>query len=132
MIAEQILEDRLTEKENTKFSLKHEVASINGGDFVEYIKIKDRETDEEKKIDVNGVFIYVGWLPNAKFLEGVVELDKHGYVITNEIMETSVPGIYSVGDVRSKEVRQIGVACGEGTLAAIYAGHYINKIKGKK
>jgi thioredoxin reductase len=83
---------------------------------------------EEKQIEVSGVFIYIGYLPNSKFLEGIVELDDLGYIITNEKMETSIPGIYAVGDIRSKKVRQIDVACGEGTIAAISANDYLKEL----
>ena len=81
-----------------------------------------------ENILVSGVFIYAGFLPNSKFLEGIVELDDLGYIITNDEMVTSTPGIYAVGDIRSKKVRQIDVACGEGTIAAISARDYINKM----
>ena len=62
---------------------------------------------------------------NSKFLYGIVELDKSGYVITNEKMEMSVPGMYAAGDVRAKHVRQIDSACSDGTVAAISAREYI-------
>lgn len=128
MIAEKILQERLQKDERTTFYLNHVLTSINGKDKVESITIKNRETGEEKEIKVAGVFIYVGFLPNSEFVKGVVDLDDAGYIITNEKMETSVPGIYAVGDVRSKMVRQIDTACGEATIAAVAASHYIREI----
>jgi thioredoxin reductase (NADPH) len=128
MSASEILQERLQKNEKTKFFLNHMLTSINGDNTVDSITVKNRQTNKEKKIDVSGVFIYVGFLPNSKFLEGVVELDNSGYVITDENMQTSLPGIYAVGDVRSKKVRQIDTACGEGTIAAISARDYIRDL----
>lgn len=128
MTAEKILQERLQKSEKTRFMLNHMLTSINGNTRVNSIIVKNRQTGEEKQIEVSGVFIYAGFLPNSKFLEGIVELDDLGYIVTNEQMKTSVPGIYAVGDVRSKRVRQIDVACGEGTIAAISARDYIKEL----
>jgi thioredoxin reductase (NADPH) len=128
MNAEEILQQRLQKSEKTSFLLSHILTSINGDTKVNSITIKNRQTDEEKKLEVSGVFIYIGFLPNSKFLDGVVQLDDLGYIVTNEEMKTSVPGIYAVGDVRSKRVRQIDIACGEGTIAAISARDYIKEL----
>lgn len=125
MTASRILQERLKKSEKAKFLLNHQLTSINGDNQVTSITVKNRETGEEKEIKVSGIFIYAGFLPNSKFLEGVVKLDDSGYIITNEKMETSAPGIYAVGDIRSKNVKQISVACGEGTLAAISVGEYL-------
>jgi len=125
MTGEKILQERLQKNKKTRFLLNHMLTSINGNALVDSVTVKDRQTDEKKKIGVSGVFIYAGFLPNSKFLEGIVELDDLGYIITNDEMGTSVPGIYAIGDVRSKKVRQIDVACGEGTIAAISVRDYI-------
>lgn len=128
MMAEKILQERLQKSEKTRFLLNHMITSINGDAGINSITVKNRKTDEEKQIEVSGVFIYTGFLPNSRFVKDIVKLDRSGYIITNEKMETSVPGIYAVGDVRSKPVRQIDVACGEGTIAAVAAGDYINEL----
>jgi thioredoxin reductase (NADPH) len=128
MTGEKILQERLQKNKKTRFLLNHVLVSINGNTFVDSITVKNRQTDEKKEIEVSGVFVYAGFLPNSKFLEGIVELDNSRYIITNDEMETSVPGIYAIGDVRSKKVRQINVACGEGTIAAISVRDYINKL----
>ncbi len=129
MTAEKILQERLQKSERTRFLLNHELISINGDDYVNFITAKGRQTGEEEQIDVSGVFIYAGFLPNTKFLEDIIKLDDSGYIVTNEKMETSVSGIYAVGDARSKNVRQIDVACGEGTIAAISAIDYIKNLE---
>ena len=128
MTAEKILQERLQKNEKTMFLLNHMLTSINGDTLVNSVTAKNRQIGEEKQIEVSGVFIYIGFLPNSKFLEGIVELDDLGYIITNEKMETSIPGIYAVGDIRSKKVRQIDVACGEGTIAAISAKDYLKEL----
>jgi thioredoxin reductase (NADPH) len=129
MTGEKILQDRLQESEKTEFFLNHMLTSINGGKLVDSVTAKNRQTEEEVQLDVSGVFIYAGFLPNSGFLGDIVELDESGYIITDENMETSVPGIYAAGDVRSKKIRQIDVACGEGTIAAISARDHLKGLQ---
>jgi thioredoxin reductase (NADPH) len=130
MTGARILQERLRKSERTKLLLNHMLTSVEGDALVRSVTVKNSQTGEEEEVEVSGVFIYAGWLPNSKFLEGVVELDELGYVVTNGEMETSVPGIYAAGDVRRKKVRQIGVACGEGTVAALSARDYVAGITG--
>lgn len=127
--ATKILQKRLHGKEKIKFLLNHILISINGNDTVNSITVKDRESGEEKEVKVSGVFVYVGLLPNSNFVKGVVELDEKGYIVTNAKMETSVPGIFAVGDIRSNQVRQISTACGNAVTAVINAEHYIREIR---
>jgi thioredoxin reductase (NADPH) len=127
MNAEKILRERLLANEKTDFLLNNMLTSINGENAVSSVMVKDRETGEEKEIKVSGVFIYAGFLPNTAFLEGIVELDDAGYVIANESMETSMPGIYAVGDVRSKKVRQVSTANADGTIAAVSVREYLKR-----
>jgi thioredoxin reductase (NADPH) len=127
MTAEKILQERLGKEKKANFLLNHMLTKINGKNGVDSVTVKERKSGEEKEIPVSGVFIYAGFLPNSHFLKGVVNLDNAGYVITNEKMETSLPGIFAIGDVRSKEVRQITTAVGEGTIAAVMAEKYIKK-----
>ncbi len=124
-----IYQERLRKNEKIEFLLGYILTSINGDTQVSSITVKNRETGEEKQVEVSGIFIYAGFLPNTKFLEGIVEFDDSAYIITNEKMETSVPGVYAAGDVRSKKVRQIDAACGDATVAAVSAGEYITELK---
>ena len=127
--ATKILQERLRENKKIKLLLNYIPVSIEGKKIVDSIIVKNKESNEEKIIEVSGIFISVGFLPNSKFLEGLIKLDAAGYIKTDEQMETSVPGIYAVGDVRAKKVRQIAVACGEGTIAAISVRDYLKEIK---
>lgn len=128
MKARQILQERVKKKPNAKFLLNHTVTFINGDKTVASITAKEQQTDKEQTIDVQGVFVYIGFLPNTNFLQGVVNLDPAGCVITDDNMQTSVRGIYAAGDVRSKKIRQITNACGEGTIAALSARDYIKEL----
>ena len=130
MTASKILQHRVKKNKKTTFFLNHTLVRIDGDKFVESITLKNRDDGQKKKLEVSGVFLYVGFLPATDFLEETeVELDKKGYIKTDDKMETSVPGIYVVGDIRSKIVRQIDVACGEATIAAIAAFHRIQTLK---
>ncbi|MCX5637192.1 MAG: thioredoxin-disulfide reductase [Planctomycetota bacterium] len=128
MKARQILQERVKKKPNAKFLLNHIVTSINGDKTVASITAKEQQTGKEQTIDVQGIFVYIGFLPNTNFLQGVVNLDPAGCVITDDNMQTSIRGIYAAGDVRSKKIRQITNACGEGTIAAIAARDYIKEL----
>ena len=126
--ADRIVQDRARSSEKIQFVWDTVVTGVMGDDVVTGVRLKNVRTGEESTLQADGVFIYVGVLPNSKFLEGLVELDDSGHIVTNEEMETSVPGIYAVGDVRSKKVRQISVACGEATIAAISVRDYIKEL----
>ncbi|MBN2119727.1 MAG: thioredoxin-disulfide reductase [Candidatus Omnitrophica bacterium] len=125
MTAQKILQERIQKNEKAKFFLNHKLTVIKGKDIVEAVIIKDRATDKEKDIPVQGVFIYAGYLPNSDFVKGLIELDQHGYIVTDERMKTSLEGVFAAGDIRSKEVRQIDTACAEGTIAAISVRDYL-------
>jgi thioredoxin reductase (NADPH) len=125
MNAAKILQERLQKNDKTTFLLNHALTSINGKNAVESVTVKSRQTGEEKTIKVAGVFIYAGFTPNSAFLKGVVELDENGYVKTDKKMQTSAKGIYAIGDIRSKEVRQIATACGDAVTAAVAIRDYL-------
>ena len=89
---------------------------------IEYI---NRETEEAKTLDLSGVFVQIGLIPNSQFLDGVVDLTKYGEVIINERGETSATGIYACGDVTTVPYKQIVIAMGEGSKAALAAYDYL-------
>ncbi|MBN2542192.1 thioredoxin-disulfide reductase [bacterium] len=131
MTAEKILQDRIRTNENVSFFLNHAVTSIKGNNMVDSIIIMDRDTEKDKELQVSGVFIYAGFLPNSGFLKGVLKLDEEGYIITNEKMETSVTGIFATGDIRADQIRQVSTACGNAVTAVINAEKYIKGLKNK-
>jgi len=125
MTAEKILQERIKSHKNVEFLLNSQLTSFEGNNNLTGIKVKSRESGDEKLISVDGVFVYVGLLPNTDFLKGKVELDKAGFVKTNEILETSIKGIFAAGDVRTTPLRQVATAVGDGALAAEMVVKYI-------
>ena len=100
---------------------------VGDGTGVNALHIKNVKTGEQSVLDVQGVFIYVGYNPNTDFLEKVINLDESRYVLANDDMITSAPGIFVAGDVRKKLLKQIATAVGDGATAAISAEKYIEE-----
>lgn len=98
---------------------------IKGDGLVEKVVIKNLKTGELSELETNGVFFFVGTVPQTGFLKDKVELDAHGYIVTNEKMETSVPGVYAAGDARQKYLRQVVTAAADGAVAAVAAEKYL-------
>lgn len=115
--ASKELQQKVMSKDNIEFMPFYEIKEINGENKVENIMICQNQTGETENLDVSGVFIAVGMEPQSDFLNGVLELDKAGYIKTGEDCRTSVPGIYAAGDVRTKSLRQIITAVADGAYA---------------
>ena len=98
---------------------------ILGDELVEGVNVKNIKTGEISPLEVNGVFVFIGSIPNTDFLQGKVALDKQGYIIANERMETDIPGVYAVGDARVKYLRQVVTAAADGAIAAVSAERYL-------
>jgi len=106
------------------------VTSVSGGLMnLDTVNVENVKTGETQKLSVDGCFIWVGIQPNAGFLGDAVKLDKYGFVITDQNMETSVPGVFAAGDGRLTPLRQIATAVGDGATAAFMAEHYIENVK---
>ena len=128
--AEKVIQEIAFKNEKLEFVFDSVVEEIVGNKLgVTHVKVKNVKTGEKSDIETEGVFIYVGTTPNTSFLKGVVELDEQGYIITNEKMETSVPGIYAAGDCRGKILYQVSTAVGDGATAAFASEEYIEGIK---
>lgn len=129
--ATKVLQDRiLSMKDKVDFAWKTVVKEIMGDTHVEAVRLASVDTNEERILECDGVFVFVGFVPSTDFLKGLIEMDEKGYIITDENMATSIPGIFACGDARKKLLRQIITACGEGATAAFAAQHYIENIKG--
>lgn len=125
--ATRILQERLRKSENVKFLWNSEPVKILGSRHVEGIRVLDKERDEEFDIPCEGIFVFLGLRPNTHLLKGIVELDQDGYVITDEWMRTSSPGIFACGDCRRRPLHQVITACGEGAIAATSAKDYLER-----
>ncbi|MDO9555516.1 MAG: thioredoxin-disulfide reductase, partial [Atribacterota bacterium] len=128
--ATKILQERVFANKKINFAWDSVVTKILGNEKVEGILIQNKKTGKEKEIPCQGVFVFVGNVPNSKFLNELIKLDQKGYILTDDNMMTSQEGIYACGDVRKKLLRQVVTACGEGATAAFAAQKYIEELKG--
>ncbi|MGC8631597.1 MAG: thioredoxin-disulfide reductase [Thermoprotei archaeon] len=121
--AEPILQKRFSELNNVEYLWNSVVTKIIGEKKVTGITIKNVTTGEEQEINVSAVFIYIGEVPQTSFVD--VKKDENGYIMTDENMQTSSPGIFAAGDCRHSLTKQAIISAGEGALAAIAAQMYI-------
>jgi len=129
--ATKVLQDKiLNMPDKVKFEWKSVVKEVMGDKNVTGVKLGYVDSNEEKILECDGVFVFVGFVPSTDFLKGFVEMDERGYILTDDNMKTFVPGVFACGDARKKLLRQIITACGEGATAAFAAEQYIENIKG--
>ncbi|MGB9614717.1 MAG: thioredoxin-disulfide reductase [Fervidobacterium sp.] len=121
LTAAKVLQGRVLSNPKIKVITNHIVKEIRGKNKVEEVVIVDNETKQEKIIKAEGVFIYVGLVPKTEIFKGLVNMNDYGYIITDENMETNIPGIYAVGDIRIKGLRQIVTAAADGAIAVEHA-----------
>ncbi len=126
LTADKILISQLGQFPNKEIILNSEALEITGDQRVNGIRIK--VNNEEKRIETDGVFVEIGLIPNTKFVEGLLNLNKYGEIIVDEYCRTDVVGIFAAGDITSVPEKQIIVAAGEGAKAALSAYRYINNI----
>jgi len=105
------------------------VVEFQGQDNLEAVKLLNVKTGETEVLPLTGAFIAIGMLPNSGWLNDLLPLDEYGFIFTNPIMATEVPGIFAAGDVRAKLWRQIATAVGDGSVAAIAAENYLEELK---
>lgn len=130
--ADKVLQDKVFGEAKIEMLWNTIVHEIVGSEKVEKAVLEDVVTKGLSEIDVSGIFVYIGTKPNTDFIKGIVDLDEHGYIITDSDMVTSCPGIFAAGDCRHKKLRQIATAVGEGAAAAVMAYEYIQDIKGAR
>ncbi|MDP2807258.1 MAG: thioredoxin-disulfide reductase [bacterium] len=110
------------------FAWNKDILAIEGASLVTGVRIMDKQTLKEEVVPVAGAFIYVGYQPSSDLVKDIVKTDEQGYIITDDRMATSVPGIYACGDVRKKLVRQVSTAVGDAATAAIAAQQYLENL----
>ena len=127
--AQKILQDRAFKNDKIKFVWNADVKEImSDDDKVSGVRYIDKKTGEEHVVPAKGAFIYVGIQPMTAPFKDLGVLDSDGWINTNEHMETKVPGIFAVGDVRKKDLRQVATAVGEGGIAGQQAYNYIQEL----
>ena len=126
--AQAILQDRLLHMEKVEAITPAVVKEIGGNGDVKWIEVeRDGKTE---RVDVEGVFVFIGFRPVGRHLfKEHVEHDKNGYLITDQYMRTSIPGVYAAGDTRAQLAKQITTAVGDATTAVLHAERYIEELK---
>jgi thioredoxin reductase (NADPH) len=127
--AEKVFQERAFRNEKIEFVWDSVVTEIMGDGKVTGVRLKNVKTEEKSTLEADGIFIYVGVIPNTGFLEGELELDERGYIVTDRQGHTSVPGVFAAGDVQERVLKQISTAVGSGAMAAMEAEKFIAELE---
>jgi len=132
--AEKVAQERAFKNEKIEWVWDSVVTEIlgpeNKNEGVAQAHIKNVKTGEESFLKADGVFIYIGNVPNTQFLGEQVELNERGYIVTDRKCRTSVPGVFAAGDVQEWVLQQIATAVGSGAMAAMEADKFIAELEG--
>jgi len=128
LTGDQVLIEKVKEASNLTTLLEHEVLSIEGSNRVESLTVRDLKTGAEKKLEVGGVFVEIGLIPNSDVVRDIVKLNRLGEIEVSCACETGVPGLFAAGDVTNVPEKQIVVAAGEGAKAALAAHKYLQRL----
>ncbi len=123
--ATKVYHEPLMRAENIEFRWNSALTELLGGDRLTGVRLRDLRTGEETQLDCDGVFISVGRKPATELVQGQLELDRGGYIVADETTKTSLPGVYAVGDVRTKPLRQVVTAVADGAMAVHMAEEYL-------
>jgi len=122
-------QDDLNENSKIEVIWNTEIVKLHGEMFLDKVTLKNNKTGDLSEMPIEGVFIFVGMTPKTELFKDAIQTDKYGYIITDENMATKIPGVYAIGDVRHKTVRQIANAVGDGAVAAVFAEKFISSIE---
>lgn len=128
--ADKILAERARNHPQIYFFLHSAPEKIIGDKMVSEVVLKDLLAGKTMRVPVQGIFVYIGSNPNTGFLKGIIKLDEKGFILTDEKMTTSVPGIFAAGDARAKSLRQVVTAVSDGATAANSAREYLTSLSG--
>ena len=129
--ADRIVQERAFKNDKVEFVFDTIPVKINGENCVESITVKNVKTGETTDIATDGVFPYIGFAPNSEYFNAQLEQNEAGFIVTNDCMETSVKGVYAIGDIRTTPLRQVITAAADGAVAGCYAVKYLEEIKEK-
>jgi thioredoxin reductase (NADPH) len=126
--ASTLLQEKARKLPNFEVFTNTAVVEFKGKSKVEAVVIRDLKTGETRELHPQGVFIFIGLTPNTGFLDGAVKLDQYGFIETDDVFSTSMPGVFAAGDVRDGSTKQLASAVGEGTTALLMVRNYLRKL----
>lgn len=129
MDANKVAQEKALANPKMKFIWNTVVDSFEGNDMLKQVVLKNIKTGELMPFDVDTCFLFIGYVPNTKLFEGLIEMTNRGYIKTNENMETSLDGFYAVGDCRDKTLRQVATAVGDGAIAGFMVEKYVEELE---
>ena len=125
--AERVYSEPLKKMRNVEFLWNSTVSEIIADEKVTGVRVKNVQSGKESEISLDGIFISIGRVPQTELFKGQVQIDKNGYIIADETTKTNLDGVFAVGDVRTKPVRQIVTAVADGATASHFLEEYISK-----
>lgn len=125
MRADKIDQEALATAENVTFLWNSAVTELLAVEQLTGVRVRNLQTGEETVVDCDGIFISIGRKPATDLLQGQIDLDQNGYILADETMKTNIPGVYAVGDVRQKELRQVVTAVSDGAVAVHQIEEYL-------
>jgi len=128
--ADQILQDRAMKNPKIEFIWDSVVDEFIGNEKLEELAIHNVRTQEKSKLKVEGAFVFVGYIPNSDYLPQKIEIDERGYIITDGELKTNIPGVFAIGDVRQKKLRQVATAVGDGAQVVTALEKYLSEYGG--
>lgn len=126
--ATKLLQERAMSEEKITLVWETIPLRILGQNAVEAIELRNVKTGDVQRKEVKGVFVFIGTIPNTELVKDSVKLDENGFILTDDNMQTSIPGVFAAGDIRSKLFRQISTAVGEGAAASYSAERYLESL----
>ena len=127
--ADKIIQQRAFNNQKIEFVWDSVAEEIKGEDLVKSILIKNTKTGDISELNTDGVFPYIGIIPNVNYITGQIEQDSRGFIQTDLTMKTSLDGVYAVGDVRNTPLRQVITAVSDGAVAGVYCAKYVQAQK---
>jgi thioredoxin reductase (NADPH) len=126
--ASQLLQEKVLSHPQFEVHTNMEVTGFQGEGRLSSVVARDRETGEQRVFHPAAAFVFIGLEPNTSFLKGTVDLDRWGFVVTDDTLQTTLPGVFAAGDVRAGSTKQLGSAIGEGITALLMVRQYLQKL----
>lgn len=121
--------DEARKNPKINFIMESKIIEFSGDEKLERIKIQNQSTGEVAEMTIDGVFIFIGYVPNTEKIAGMVDLNQYGEIVVDRNMSTNIKGVYAAGDSIAKRYRQVTTAVADGTIAALSAAEYVNTLR---